>query len=66
MCAGVSKQELSSRRINASERSMGSRDCCAVGVGHLDKCGSAVIDYETEKRNSKVNLIIFDSLICYF
>ncbi|KAL9974767.1 hypothetical protein ACROYT_G011850 [Oculina patagonica] len=55
MCTGVSEQELSTRGNNTSERSMGSRHCRVVGMGHLDKYGAAAGDYETEKRTSKAD-----------
>ena len=33
---------------------MGSRHCRAVGLGHLDKRGAAVVGYETEKGTGEV------------
>lgn len=54
MCAGVSEPELSPCGSDASERSMDSRHCRAVGMGHLDKCGAAVVGCETGKGTSEV------------
>ena len=54
MCAGLPEPELSPCGSGASERSMGSRQCCAVDMGHLDKCGTAVVDRETGKGTSEV------------
>jgi len=54
MRAGLPEQELSPYGSDASERSIGFKHCRAVGMGHLDKCGTAVVDRETEKGTSEV------------
>lgn len=54
MCACLPEQELSPCGADASERGMGSRHCRAVGMGHLDKYGTAVVGCETEKGTSEV------------
>lgn len=54
MRTGLSEQKLSACGNNDSERSMGSSHCSSVDMGYLDKYRAAVVDYETEKRTSKV------------
>lgn len=37
---------------------MGSRHHGADGLGPLDKCGTAAVGFETEKRPSEVNWLL--------
>ena len=54
MYAGVSKQKLPTCGDNVSERSVAAGDFCSVCLGHLDKCKTAAVDNQTEKRGSQV------------
>ena len=54
MYAGLQESELSPCGSDASERSIGFRHCRAVGLGHLDKRGAAVVGREAGKGTSEV------------
>lgn len=65
MCAGLQESELSPCGSDASERSIGSRLCRGVGLGHLDKRRAAVAGRETEKGTSEVTNTISNLFLYY-